>query len=266
MINDLQNKLKYWLKPKENLFVDFQKYVLDRENPNQRRMFIDRKSAVLFVAHIDTVQNPEFIKKTKDKIYASGLDDRLGCLLAYELSNKLDADLLICDLEESIKSTGQYHKLKDYNWIVEFDRGGNDIVTYDLDCKDFRQALSEYWKIGVGAFSDICQLNTQACCMNLGIGYENAHAKNSFVNLKSMKKQIAKFRRFYNQYKDVKFEQDYSQYDYSFGSSCDVCGMSIDVEDVFGYSLCRECFLEMFNPYNESTWPNVLLNQYEFDN
>lgn len=263
-MNNLIAKLKYWLKSKEKLFVDFQKFTIDFNDPKKQRIFIDRKSDILFVAHIDTVQKPKFIKKTKNRIYAAGLDDRLGCLIAHELSTELKTDLLICDLEESAKSTGQYHKLKEYNWIVEFDRAGNDVVTYDLDNIDFRQALSEYWEIGFGAFSDVCQLKTQACCVNVGIGYQHAHSKDSYVGLKTMRKQIAKFKQFFNEYKDTKFEQDlfveFDEFncDYSYKSSigeCEICGIMADVDYVFGHIICEGCFEDMYSQYCQVFWP-----------
>jgi len=157
------NDLKYWLNPKENIFADFDSFILDSNDPNKHRIFIDRGSLILLVAHIDTVQTPKFIKKTKKRIWAQGLDDRLGCTIAYQLSEELNTDLLICDNEEKCRSTGQFHELKDYNWIAEFDREGKDVVTYDLDCESFRNAISEYWKQGFGTFSDILKLQTTTC-------------------------------------------------------------------------------------------------------
>lgn len=206
-------KMKYWLRKTDKLFADFRGFVLDGKDKERRRIFIDRGADVLFVAHIDTVQKPKFIRvrKTKSKkikrVYAWGLDDRLGCMVASDLSKELGADLLICDLEERMGSTGMYHNLKDYNWIVEFDRAGNDVVTYGLDSLEFYMALEDYWNVGFGSFTDLCMLNTSACCMNVGIGYEFAHSKDSYVNMKVLDAQIAQFREFYDKYKGVKFIQ-----------------------------------------------------------
>lgn len=245
--------LKYWLKPTKQLFADFKDFVLDGENPERNRIFINRNSDVLFVAHIDTVIKPKYVRQRKTKggkikrVYAPGLDDRLGCMLAYELSEQFGVDLLICDNEEKCQSSGQFHNLNDYNWIAEFDRAGNDVVTYDLDSDAFRDALGEYWTIGAGSFSDISQLVTTACCVNIGIGYEFAHSKDSYVCIKTMKKQIEKFRRFYVKYKDVKFVQDYNAKslwdDYPYGGGvCELCGMLGDVDYVFGHIICEQCF------------------------
>jgi len=261
-MDNIINKLKYWLNSKEKLFVDFKRYVLDWENPDKHRIFIDRKSDVLFIAHIDTVQKPKFIRKTKNRWYAQGLDDRLGCMLASELSKELNVDLLICDLEESAKSTGQYHDLKDYNWIVEFDRAGEDVVTYDLDCDRFRQAIDKHFTMGFGSFSDICQLNTDVCCMNVGIGYKLAHSKDSYVNLKTMRKQIEKFREFYQENKGIKYVQDYKpdrytwiddSIDYSQGE-CEICGLINKVDYIYGHIICEDCFEDMYEQYYSTIW------------
>lgn len=268
-MKNLINKLKYWLKPKNELFEDFQSFMLDRTKNPQHRIFIDRDSDVLFVSHIDTVKKPKFIRKTKRRIYASGLDNRLGCLIAYELSKELKADLLICDHEEMARSSGQFHELKEYNWIVEFDRAGDDVVTYDLDCKDFRRALSDYWKIGFGCFSDVCQLNTNVCCMNVGIGYEFAHSVDSYVCKKTMNRQIEKFKQFYQEHKDTQYKQDkqddkFDVFDYwnvdhkQYAGECELCGIMANVDYIFGHIICKDCFDDMYNQYCFNVWRNEI--------
>lgn len=259
------DELKYWLKPKEQIFADFDSFTLDSNDPNKRRIFMDRGSLILFVAHIDTVQKPKFVRqrKTKSKklkrVYAQGLDDRLGCMIAYQLSNELNADLLICDNEESCRSTGQFHELKDYNWIAEFDREREGVVTYDLDCDKFRKLLSEYWEVGFGSYSDVINLRTQACCMNVGIGHHFSHSKDSYVDVKVFYRQIANFKSFYKKYKDVKFTRDYKPpYDFESYSQqyyrdkygcCELCGITANLEIVFTYTVCQDCFEAMIFQY-----------------
>ena len=109
------NKLRYWLKPINTIFEDFNGYVLDADDKTKHRIFIDRDASVLFVAHLDTVIKPKFHGKTNKRIYASGLDDRLGCLIAYELSEQLNADLLLTDHEESGGTTIAYQDCEKYN-------------------------------------------------------------------------------------------------------------------------------------------------------
>ncbi len=253
----LNRKLRYWLKPKEQIFADLAAFVLDKDDKRKHRLFVDRGASVLFVAHLDTVQKPKFVRESRSKktIYAQGLDDRLGCLLAVELSQELSADLLLTDYEESGRTTIQYHEIKDYNWIVELDREGSDVVTYDLDCDEFRQALREYWQIGFGTYSDICTANTNACCFNLGIGYELAHSKDSYCNVKTVFKQIDLFKEFYAKYQNQQFVRDFVPHDVWWDRCgwqddmyeedyCDLCGMS-NAQRIYEYYVCSDCMERM---------------------
>lgn len=251
------DSLNYWLQPINKIFKDFDKHILDKKNNRAHRIFIDKNSDVLFVAHLDTIQIPELLLQTKQKIYASGLDDRLGCWIAYLLSQELKADLLLTDHEEKYSSTAAYHICKDYNWIAEFDRAGGDVVTYDLDNPQFLAALKGFWPIGFGTFSDICFLETTACCLNLGIGFELSHSKNSFVDIKTVTNQITLFRQFFQQYKDTKFVCDLLKYDDEVYKSsekmtnCDICGRPHS-SYIYGYYFCRACFETMYYIYLNS--------------
>lgn len=160
-------------------------------------------------------------------------------------------DLLLTDHEEKCLSTAQYHELKDYNWIAEFDREDSDVVTYNMDSEAFRNALSQYWTIGIGAFSDICSLQTDICCVNIGIGHRLSHSRDSYVCIKTLRKQIKRFLAFYEVHKNTEFKQDYREYNTlaadsgSSGGLCDVCGWGYG-EFVYGYHICHHCFTEIF--------------------
>jgi hypothetical protein len=251
--------LKYWLQDKELLFSHFDNNVLDKDNKDKRRVFIDRDSKILFVAHLDTVQVPKFHFENKKCIRASGLDDRLGCLIASELSKELKTDLLLTDNEECERSTAKYHKCKQYNWIAEFDRHGDDVVTYDLDSDKFLKELRKIWTVGSGSMSDICYLDTNACCVNIGIGFEHDHSPDSFARIKTIKRQIDKFKMFFAKHKDTEFIRDERIYntpltypkmyypdsceDYQ-TEFCEICGIH-GAKEVFGYDICEDCFLSM---------------------
>jgi len=258
---EMLNKLKYWLRPIDDIFHDFDDFNLNTNDIAKRRIFIDRDADVLFVAHLDTVIKPKFIHKTKKRIYATGLDDRLGCLIAYELSKQLNADLLLTDHEESFKSTAQYHDYKDYKWIVEFDRYRDDVVVYNCGSKEFESALSEFWKIGIGSFSDICLMDVSCCCMNFGIGYYNAHGNDSYCTIKQVYRQIEKFKLFYAKYKDTAFIRDvpfsnlYMVDDVISDDYCEICGWN-DGTKIYNYCICEDCLRAMMNQYlyaNEET-------------
>lgn len=250
---------EFWFQSTDNIFNSFSRHVLDADDKDKRRIFIDNGSQVLFVAHLDTVLPPKIIKKKEDRVWAQGLDDRLGALIAYRLSKKLGADLLLTDNEEVCASTARYHELKDdYNWIVEFDRAGIDVVTYDIDSPEFLGALYESFPIGFGSYSDICSLEyPPCCCFNLGIGYHHAHSKDSYVELAETNLNIELFVAFFKDNIDVLYEYDgymnSSVFDYSdyYGNShndshCEFCNDKHGI-DCHGYIVCKHCFESMVN-------------------
>lgn len=249
----LLNKLKYWLQPTNKIFADFTEYVVG--DKDQRRVFIDRGADILFVAHIDTVQPPKYkrTKRTKAKkakrLYVQGLDDRLGCLIACELSEQLGVDLLLTDNEECCRTTAQWHSCKQYNWIAEFDRAGDDVVTYGLDNPGFLNALGRHFKVGFGSYSDICDMETKACCVNIGIGYELAHSQDSYVVVKTMQEQINRFLTFYAENKDITYIQqaELSDQNWCQGWHCDICGIA-EAEYIHGYHICEDCFCNVIEP------------------
>ncbi len=261
-----KKKLQYWLSKTDDLFTHFEQFTLDSDDKLKRRVFIDRNSDILFVAHLDTVHKPRLNNYGKKRVYAAGLDDRLGALIAYELSEKLGADLLLTDLEETCQSTARVHDCKKYNWVAEFDRAGGDAVTYDLDNPDFRDAIDSYFTPGFGSYSDICDLDITACCVNVGIGYEKPHSKRSYVVLKTMYKQVNAFIEFYMEYKSTAFERD--KLTEPVGSAYDLCDYEDDVNicelcqyeygvSVYGHRICPGCFQYILDKE---------LTQHEFEN
>lgn len=253
-INKSQLK-EFWFRPVKSIFRDLNEYVLDKGRIDKHRIFIDRGSDVLVMAHLDTVQKPKWNKLSHNILYASGLDDRLGCFLANQIAEELGLDLLLTDHEERGGTTGMFQTLKDYNWIAEFDRGGADVVTYDLDCPEFLDALDEFFGVEQGLYSDICSLDTTVCCVNIGIGYDrrSAHDKDNFADLSVAVDQMNRFKEFYAIHKDHKFVQTVTEYDDrddwdqpgSYGSrrywdNCDICGGN-NAKEIFGYLLCFDC-------------------------
>jgi len=229
----------------------------------KRRVFIDRKSDILFVAHLDTVKEPRIDKITEERITGAGFDDRLGCKIAHELSAELHCDLLLTDLEESGDSTAQWHTLKDYNWICEFDRAGNDVVTYGMENDRWVEELGKFWEVNMGMFSDISFMESKCCAMNLGIGYQHAHSDNSYYDPRVAKEQVMLFRRFFQKHKKNKFIMDEGKRDWLGGSrynysddfysnsdnyyesgNCSACGAWAD-ETIYDTYVCESCIYKL---------------------
>jgi len=253
-----KTQLWYWFSCGVNqIFEDFRAETLSYRKKFKRRIFINRKAPVLFVAHLDTVYPPTIQTETATHYFGTGFDDRLGCWIAYVLSEKLKTDLLLTDLEESCQSTAICHSCKKYNWIAEFDRRGDDVVTYDFQNEKWVRDLSEFWLIGLGTFSDISFLDTNVCRVNIGIGFYNEHTKYSFVDKGIMQQQIEKFEKFFAKHKNEQYIQDlipyrikrtksnynqaiYNQAILQYDVTCDLCN-EFGTTKIGEYELCSDC-------------------------
>jgi hypothetical protein len=238
----------------EVLFKRFSTHVLDKDNPEKRRIFIDNGENILFVAHMDTVKKPKLGKLDLKRgvCHGAGFDDRLGIYTIFKLlNNGFKADVLLTDCEESGCSTASYHDLKDYDLIIEFDRAGEDVVTYDRDCPELLNILKKIWPVGIGAFSDVCFMDTDTCCINVGLGIRDSHSAKSRFILADYYRAMMRFEKFYKRIKNIPFRCDYYpdvEEPYHYGSTmytfelCDVCGHS-EGKEIHGYYICRECLI-----------------------
>jgi len=148
--------------------------------------FKDNGSSILAVAHLDTVNKPGLNYSAKAKLDAElyfnpYLDDRLGVYTILHLlpSLGINMDFLFTLGEETGNSTARIFKPnKKYNWIVEFDRRGEDVVDYSFCDLDLEARLKEAgFCMGFGSFSDICLMEGGGCkAFNVGIGYFNEHS------------------------------------------------------------------------------------------
>lgn len=177
----------------------------------------DNNANILLVAHLDSVQEPHWagVLNFKDdtKIYATSLDDRLGAYVILDLlaDTDLEYDILLTTNEEAGSSSAMFFDPpsgKEYNWIAEFDRGGERNAVYNFNSTDWRRSLT---KMGLapdyGSYSDIKELETLGVCgVNIGIGYYDYHGLNAYASLNVIKKQVAKFIDFYHEYSEIKFE------------------------------------------------------------
>ena len=176
-------------------------------NPTGELYFRDNNSSILAVAHLDFVKYAKPIKH-RSIVYAPQLDDRLGAWAILNLfpSMGIKTDVLFTDCEETGQSTAQHFiAQKEYNWIVEFDRNGSDLVMYQYECPEYTKLMESFgFEVEFGSFSDICHLEHLGVTgFNIGTGYYKEHTINCYADLKTTKKQVGLFAGFYNQYKDT---------------------------------------------------------------
>ena len=212
MLKHIKNRC---LQTKNQLFKDLKKNGYICENGY---CYKDNENAsFLLVAHSDTVQQKTFFRHDEDYIFSPFLDDRLGVALAVDvLPGYINCDILICDDEEIGNSTAENFKVtKNYRAIIELDRGGDDVVTYDLDSPDFIASLRDVdFKIGYGSYSDVCSLNTDICCVNVGIGFYKYHSKESFCVKKELQQNLKRLLKWCKANNGTKYLQEKTDYNF----------------------------------------------------
>lgn len=191
------------------------------KNPNDFFFYKDNGSDVLAVAHLDTVANadgPQALAKKRAAhfvmteagpvVYSRALDDRLGAYIILELLPKLGitCDILLTVGEETSQSTAEFfHPDKQYNWMIEFDRGGSDVVMYqyaDTAHEDLIRAVGA--KVAKGIFSDICYLDHLGCRgFNWGTGYQEYHTAKAHAYLDDTFEMVTRFLRFHECLYDI---------------------------------------------------------------
>lgn len=191
-------------------------------------IFIDRGAPILGIAHLDYVcqVEPYFIagKAMNTRMVLSpALDNRLGAYLLIHVMHRLNivCDILLTDGEETGQSTGQFfHKLypdKKYNWMFQFDRLGDDIVTYQYKGKEWEDAikLATARKVTHGMSSDICKMDDVGCNgMNIGIGYQEYHGPYSRVLWRDVNSGIYSLFHMNRLWRDTSFPYTKPVYEY----------------------------------------------------
>lgn len=181
-------------------------------------LFRDNGSSILAVAHLDTVglahQRKTHIVDTEGGtvVYSRALDDRLG---AYVLAELLPAmgmrfDLLLTVGEETGQSTAQFfdpsdHHDRTYNWIIEFDRGGTDVVLYQYEDSDLIDKVTATGAdVEQGIFSDISYMeHVGVKALNWGVGYRDYHGPRAHVWLDDMFRMVDYFCDFHETWADT---------------------------------------------------------------
>lgn len=185
-----------------------QTVTVKQEAPADFYHFRDNGSRVLAVAHLDTVAPADqraahFANSEAGRVvFSRALDDRLGAYIILCLLPALGItyDWLLTTGEEWGQSTAAFFDApKTYDWIIEFDRGGTDVVMYQYDDFGTRQAVRAAGaEVGQGIFSDICYLEHLGVkAFNWGTGYRDYHSVRSHAFLSDTFTMVGQYLRFH---------------------------------------------------------------------
>jgi hypothetical protein len=179
----------------------------------------DRGSKILAVGHLDSVQqNPRCaVTETAAGLLATSgvLDDRLGVYVILDMLPKLGikVDVLLTTNEEVCGSTARDFEPpegKEYNWIIEFDRGGTDVVSYQYDCWELEQLVNACGaKMSRGSYSDIADLERLGVKgLNWGVGYQDYHGPRGHAWLEDTFRMVARFVKFWRANRETRLEHE----------------------------------------------------------
>lgn len=202
------------------------------QTPDGVYIFRDTGASVLYVAHLDFVCPDNHFRMSGNIVKSPRLDDRLGAWVGLDILDDLHMDILLTEGEEKSRSTAKHFvPPRQYNWIVEFDRMGNDVVLYHYDTTEWRKILTDNgFKVGRGSVSDISYLGHLGCkAMNIGVGYKEYHGPRSNADLNVTAEQVALFRDFYDKYRDVHMEHK---------PICRTCNLP---KALLPNGVCKEC-------------------------
>lgn len=199
--------------------------------------FFDHGSNILAVGHLDiagtsldrTIFKYDVSEKGHHYVFNHNLDDRLGVFIIHHLLPQqygIQFDILLTTNEESGGTTAQHfqdawlalpeEQRKKYDWIIEFDRRGTDVVLYQYENKDLREKVEEFRKVGQGSFSDISRLSRMGCkAMNWGTGYEAEHTRRHYAILENTLFMVEGFIGFYEKYKNEHLAHSHVESNYS---------------------------------------------------
>lgn len=234
--------------------------------PDDFYAFKDNGASILAVAHLDTVAHPGTrtcqVIETEGGlvVYSRALDDRLGAYVILDMLPKLgvEVDVLLTVGEESCNSTADFFDTeKEYNWVIEFDRGGTDVVMYQYDDPETRALVKASGaRVGEGSFSDIAYLEHLGVkAFNWGVGYRDYHGPRSHAYLADTFDMVDHFLLFHDQNKDARLPHlvteryaDYAlwlehEFDYDYdllGDDSDDSGDDFDDDAFVEYPTIRQ--------------------------
>lgn len=230
--------------------------------PDNYYYFKDNGSKILAVAHLDTVvdhaQRTTVLAETAggDVVYSGALDDRLGAYVLADLLPTIGAatgadltfDLLLTVGEEQGASTAAFfeptrHHEREYNWIIEFDRGGTDVVLYQYEDDDLIERVEGSGAdVESGAFSDISFLEHLGVkALNWGVGYRDYHGPRGHVWLDDLFEMVEYFLSFHEANKDVPLPHEQTSITLWGGGYSWNGGTEYEILDETGYEGSTEC-------------------------
>ena len=196
--------------------------VLHQRAPENYYFYKDNGSNILAVAHLDTVGHADdrmtrFVvtEGGGTVVFSRALDDRLGAYIILELLPKLGLkyDILLTVGEESGQSTAvafEPPKEKHYDYMIEFDRGGTDVVMYQYDNVEVRDMVKAAGaRVGDGSFSDISYLGHLGIKgFNWGVGYQDYHGPRAHAFLDDTFAMVSRYLTFAEQNEGVYMPHD----------------------------------------------------------
>ncbi len=209
-----QNELKLFLH-------DFlkKKYKGNDVSFKERYLYVKGSDPYTLVAHLDTVHKNKctlssIFSFTKDNNYCLssingiGGDDRCGVGIICELVNAgLKPTIIFTEdeekgclgMQEAIKNSKLLEQVKNSNFIVQFDRkGNNDAVFYRCNNDEFKKFICKKgWEEANGTYSDISILAplTNKAAVNLSSAYYNPHTLKEYINLDEYKNIIKRSKK-----------------------------------------------------------------------
>jgi hypothetical protein len=206
-----------------------------------------------------------------------GADDRAGCWLIYQ--NAKDINFILCRDEEiggvgseMLAENGVFKDLlEDFQipcGIVLDRRGTCDIIgVHNNYCeadlvRDVQKVLPTYVET-FGTFCDADQLNGLLPCVNLSVGYENAHTQGEYldlIHLFSLSDEIQNLNdelayNFYDKpmVRNIRWYED----------TCDLCGQVGVLYETSVGSFCNACVRDLQDEFADVILDESLTAQWE---
>lgn len=193
-----------------------------RDGVNDKFYYIDNGSNILAVAHLDTVgpheqREAHFVntEAAGPVVYSRALDDRLGAYTILELlpAMGIKYDILLTTGEESGQSTAEFFEPpegKEYHWMIEFDRGGTDVVMYQYEDSELKGLVKDVGaSVGIGAFSDISYMShLEIKGLNWGVGYREYHGPRAHAYLQDYWMMLGMYVKFHERNADTYLPHD----------------------------------------------------------